>query len=73
MPQPAPRPTPSECGNGAKAYPLDVADKDAIARVVAQIAAEFGGVDILVNNAGVSSSAPSKTMATRRSGTVRSR
>ena len=45
----------AECGNGAKAYALDVADKDAIARVVAQIAADFGGVDILVNNAGVSS------------------
>lgn len=45
----------AECGNGAKAYALDVADKDAIARVVAQIAADFGGIDILVNNAGVSS------------------
>ena len=45
----------AECGNGAKAYALDVADKDAIARVVAQIAADFGGVDILINNAGVSS------------------
>lgn len=45
----------AECGNGAKAYALDVADKDAIAWVVAQIAADFGGVDILVNNAGVSS------------------
>ena len=32
-----------------------MADKDAIARVVAQIAADFGGVDILVNNAGISS------------------
>ena len=45
----------AECGNEAKAYALDVADKDAIARVVAQIAADFGGVDILINNAGVSS------------------
>lgn len=45
----------AECGNGAKAYALDVADKDAIVRVVAQIAEDFGGVDILVNNAGVSS------------------
>ena len=45
----------AECGNGAKAYALDVADKDAIARVVAQIAEDFGGVDILVNNAGISS------------------
>ncbi|MEC9110032.1 MAG: SDR family NAD(P)-dependent oxidoreductase [Pseudomonadota bacterium] len=44
-----------ECGSQARAYALDVADKDAIAWVVAQIAADFGGVDILVNNAGVSS------------------
>jgi 3-oxoacyl-[acyl-carrier protein] reductase len=45
----------AECGGGARAYALDVADKDAIARVVAQVAADFGGIDILVNNAGVSS------------------
>ncbi|UIP05552.1 SDR family oxidoreductase [Erythrobacter sp. SDW2] len=45
----------AECGGGARAYALDVADKDAIARVVAQIAVDFGGIDILVNNAGVSS------------------
>jgi 3-oxoacyl-[acyl-carrier protein] reductase len=32
-----------------------VADGDAIAQVVQQIAADFGGIDILVNNAGVSS------------------
>ena len=44
-----------ECGSQARAYALDVADKDAIARVVAQIAEDFGGIDILVNNAGVSS------------------
>ncbi len=45
----------AECGAGARAYALDVADKDAIVRVVAQVAADFGGIDILVNNAGVSS------------------
>ncbi|WP_284125741.1 SDR family NAD(P)-dependent oxidoreductase [Parerythrobacter aestuarii] len=45
----------AECGEGARAYALDVADKHAIARVVAQIAEDFGRVDILVNNAGVSS------------------
>ncbi|MEE4318094.1 MAG: SDR family oxidoreductase [Erythrobacter sp.] len=44
-----------ECGNGARAYALDVADGDAITRTVAQIAADFGRIDILVNNAGVSS------------------
>ncbi len=44
-----------ECGAEARAYALDVADADTIARVVAQIAEDFGGIDILVNNAGVSS------------------
>jgi len=42
-----------ECGSGARPYALDVADGDAITRVVAQIAADFGRIDILVNNAGV--------------------
>jgi 3-oxoacyl-[acyl-carrier protein] reductase len=45
----------TECGAGARAYALDVADGAAIARTVAQIAGDFGGIDILVNNAGVSS------------------
>ena len=45
----------AECGSDARAYALDVADGEAIARVVAQIASDFGGIDILVNNAGVSS------------------
>ncbi|MCR2834624.1 SDR family NAD(P)-dependent oxidoreductase [Parerythrobacter lacustris] len=45
----------AECGANARAYALDVADKDAIARVVGRIAGDFGGIDILVNNAGVSS------------------
>jgi 3-oxoacyl-[acyl-carrier protein] reductase len=45
----------TECGHGALAYALDVADGAAIASTVAQIGADFGAVDILVNNAGVSS------------------
>lgn len=45
----------AECGANARPYALDVADKDAIAQVVAQVAADFGGIGILVNNAGVSS------------------
>ncbi|NIJ60643.1 SDR family NAD(P)-dependent oxidoreductase [Qipengyuania flava] len=45
----------AECGKGARAFALDVSDKDAITQVVSRIAADFGGVDILVNNAGVSS------------------
>ena len=44
-----------ECGLNARPYALDVSDPDAITRVVAQIAEDFGGIDILVNNAGVSS------------------
>lgn len=46
------------CGSNARAYALDVANRDAITRVVAQVAEDFGGIDILVNNAGVSSFAP---------------
>ena len=45
----------AECGANARAYALDVADKGAIAQVVAQVAEDFGRIDILVNNAGVSS------------------
>ena len=48
----------AECGAKARAYALDVADKDAIAQVVATIADDFGEIDILVNNAGVSSFCP---------------
>lgn len=47
-----------ECGTGARPYALDVADPEAIRRVVAQVAEDFGGIDILVNNAGVSSFCP---------------
>jgi 3-oxoacyl-[acyl-carrier protein] reductase len=45
----------AECGGNARGYSLDVADGAAIARVVAQIAGDFGRIDIVVNNAGVSS------------------
>jgi len=47
-----------ECGENVRAYALDVSDGDAIAAVIAQIAADFGAIDILINNAGVSSFAP---------------
>ena len=47
-----------ECVTNARPYSLDVGDADAIKRVVAQIADDFGGIDILVNNAGVSSFCP---------------
>lgn len=42
----------------AKAFALNVADHDAIKRVVTEIGESFGGIDILVNNAGVSSFCP---------------
>jgi 3-oxoacyl-[acyl-carrier protein] reductase len=41
-------------GEIAKAWRLDVADRDEIVRVVDGVAAHFGGLDILVNNAGIS-------------------
>ncbi|HTB04274.1 MAG TPA: SDR family NAD(P)-dependent oxidoreductase [Bradyrhizobium sp.] len=41
-------------GEIAKAWRLDVADRDEIIRVVDGVAAHFGGLDILVNNAGIS-------------------
>ena len=41
-------------GGRAKAWTLDVADKDRIRTVVADVAAHFGGLDIVINNAGIS-------------------
>ena len=38
----------------ARAWTLDVADRDNITAVVKDIAAHFGGLDIVVNNAGIS-------------------
>jgi 3-oxoacyl-[acyl-carrier protein] reductase len=45
-------------GGNARAYPLDVADHDAIRHTVTAIGADFRRLDIIVNNAGVSSFAP---------------
>jgi 3-oxoacyl-[acyl-carrier protein] reductase len=47
-------------GNGgtAKAWTLDVANRDNINAVVNEIAAHFGGLDIVVNNAGISVATP---------------
>jgi 3-oxoacyl-[acyl-carrier protein] reductase len=41
-------------GGTAKAWTLDVADRDNIKTVVNDIAKNFGGLDIIVNNAGIS-------------------
>ena len=43
-----------DAGGQARAWALDVADAAAVARVVDEIAAAFGGLDIVVNNAGIS-------------------
>lgn len=40
-------------GDGHLAVAADLADPDAVGRLVAQVVAALGGVDILVNNAGV--------------------
>jgi 3-oxoacyl-[acyl-carrier protein] reductase len=41
-------------GGCAKAWTLDVANRDEIGNVVNDIAAHFGGLDIVINNAGIS-------------------
>jgi 3-oxoacyl-[acyl-carrier protein] reductase len=41
-------------GGSAKAWTLDVADRDSITAVVDDVARHFGGLDIVVNNAGIS-------------------
>jgi len=41
-------------GGSAKAWTLDVANRDNIAAVVNEVAAHFGGLDIVINNAGIS-------------------
>lgn len=42
-------------GRKAKAYQASVADVDACEKMVADVAADFGGLGILVNNAGIAS------------------
>jgi 3-oxoacyl-[acyl-carrier protein] reductase len=41
-------------GGTAKGWVLDVSDREAIERVISEMAAHFGGLDIIVNNAGIS-------------------
>lgn len=40
--------------DAAEGYVVDVADADALGRLVAEVVGRFGGLDIVVNNAGVS-------------------
>jgi 3-oxoacyl-[acyl-carrier protein] reductase len=48
----------TEAGGQARGWVLDVADAEAVTRVVAEIVACFGRIDILVNNAGISRRTP---------------
>jgi len=41
-------------GGSARAWRLDVANRDDIQAIVSEIAAHFGGLDIVINNAGIS-------------------
>jgi 3-oxoacyl-[acyl-carrier protein] reductase len=50
--------TAGELGRGARAFPADVGDPDAAARLVEDVAARYGRLDILVNNAGIEPKAP---------------
>ena len=45
-------------GYPVRGWTLDVADLDAINRVIPAIAEHFGGIDILVNNAGIGAGGP---------------
>jgi len=47
-----------ELAGGAPAFPADVADPDAVARLVKAVTVHFGRLDILVNNAGIEPKAP---------------
>jgi short-subunit dehydrogenase len=44
------------------ALPVDVADRDAVATLIAEVTARFGVIDVLVNNAGVIEVGPVETM-----------
>ncbi len=45
-------------GGNAKAWTVDVSDREAVERLIAEVVGEFGGVDIIVNNAGISAPGP---------------
>ena len=48
----------SAAGGSAKSWVVDVSDRAAVERLIAEVVAEFGGLDILVNNAGISAPGP---------------
>ncbi len=45
-------------GYSGRAWLLDVGDREAVERTIADVVGEFGGLDILVNNAGISRGGP---------------
>ena len=48
----------ANAGADVRAYPIDLADGEAIKNTIAQVASDFGGIDILINNAGISIPSP---------------
>lgn len=48
----------TDAGYDARGWTLDLSDGEAIAPVIDDVAAHFGGIDILVNNAGISLFSP---------------
>ncbi|MEO6045131.1 MAG: SDR family NAD(P)-dependent oxidoreductase [Tepidiformaceae bacterium] len=48
----------SRAGGVARPWAVDVSDRQAVEKLIAEVVAEFGGLDILVNNAGISAAGP---------------
>ena len=48
----------SQAGGVARPWAVDVSDRQAVEKLIAEVVAEFGGLDILVNNAGISAAGP---------------
>lgn len=43
-----------DAGGSARYWPMDVSEEADVARVIAEVVRDFGGLDVLVNNAGIS-------------------
>ncbi len=48
----------TQAGGTARAWTVDVSDRDAVRKMIEEAAEAFGGIDILVNNAGISAAHP---------------